>query len=388
MSIPPFGAVPLPGQSGNSGKYLTTDGSKASWGTVSAGGQSPYTYIVAASGGDYTTLGAALAAAANGDTIFIKDSTTETGSITCSLTDLTIIGGNNTNVQIGLSTYTLTLSGTGVVVENLGFSLSTGQIVASGTYQYWHNCRIAVSGVPASSTGNLYINGQHTVFDALDYYSSSPSSTRSNPVIYIGQYFIRLVNSTIMVTKSGDDANYATAFIGIYNNSVEVSNNYFYSTGNYECCVICNVSNNYIKMNDNYFYNIEGTAIYNRAGSYSTMNNNVIQGGLTVTHSIYNTANYATIVGNNITSSNSYCIESTGTLANITGNIVTGNASNVGIYVTAQTLINANVVYDAATGIQITSGSTNSVVTSNITSTCTTAISDSGTTTVNANNTT
>lgn len=36
--IPPFGVPPLPAQSGNSGKYLKTDGSKASWEAVSGGG--------------------------------------------------------------------------------------------------------------------------------------------------------------------------------------------------------------------------------------------------------------------------------------------------------------------------------------------------------------
>ncbi len=36
MSIPPFGTPPLPAQSGNSGKFLTTNGSKASWASASS----------------------------------------------------------------------------------------------------------------------------------------------------------------------------------------------------------------------------------------------------------------------------------------------------------------------------------------------------------------
>jgi hypothetical protein len=432
----PFSGPPLPPQSGNSGKYLTTNGSKPSWGTVSSltsplttkgdiwtygssdtrigigtdgqvltadssqttglkwdtpssgGGQSPYTYIVAASGGDYTTLSAALTAASAGDTIYIKSSTTETGNITSSLANLTLVGGGPNSVQIGLSTYTLTLSGAGVTVKDLGFSLSTGQVASTGASHYWLNCLITVSGVASKSTGNLYINGQHTVFDELQYYSSSPGSTRSYPVIYMGQYYEQLINSTIMVTKSGDNNNYATAFIRMADNSQVIKGNYFYSTGNYECTVICNTSNNYVKINDNYFYGVEGTPIYNRAGTHATINNNLIYGGLGVSTAIYNTADYATIVGNNITCSDTYGIESTGTLPLIASNTIVGNGSNTGISVATKSIVNGNALYDFATGIIITSGSTNSVVTSNITATCTTAISDSGTTTVSANNAT
>ena len=41
---------PIPSQSGNSGKYLTTDGSAVSWGTVAAGGGSPTATLYAVNG--------------------------------------------------------------------------------------------------------------------------------------------------------------------------------------------------------------------------------------------------------------------------------------------------------------------------------------------------
>ena len=56
------GGAGLPTQTGQNGKYLTTNGSAASWGTVSAVVAYAQTLVVALSGGDYTTITAALAA--------------------------------------------------------------------------------------------------------------------------------------------------------------------------------------------------------------------------------------------------------------------------------------------------------------------------------------
>lgn len=90
----------LPSQTGNSGKYLTTDGTDTSWADVSSsGGSSYFECTVGASGADYTTLGAAITA---GKTrILVIDDTTETGDITLP-SNCMIEGIGMEKVEIGM----------------------------------------------------------------------------------------------------------------------------------------------------------------------------------------------------------------------------------------------------------------------------------------------
>jgi len=76
MAIPPFGSAPLPAQNGNSGKFLTTNGSSSSWGTPSGSGKPSFSFIVASSGGDYTDIQSALdALPSTGGDIYVRDAT-------------------------------------------------------------------------------------------------------------------------------------------------------------------------------------------------------------------------------------------------------------------------------------------------------------------------
>ena len=85
---------------------------------------STYDVIIAASGGDHTTLNSYFTAGAtSGDKIFVEDSHTLSASISDSTTNLVIDGAGREGTRVDLATnnVSLTLSGAGVEMEDLGF---------------------------------------------------------------------------------------------------------------------------------------------------------------------------------------------------------------------------------------------------------------------------
>jgi hypothetical protein len=105
------------------------------WKNIS-GGQT-FDCVVAASGGDYTTVGAAITAGKT--SIFVKDGTyTETGAITCPAS-CTIVGENSPILSMGTNQFT---TGGGCYFQNLHFETSgTGhQIIIGGNDETFFNC--------------------------------------------------------------------------------------------------------------------------------------------------------------------------------------------------------------------------------------------------------
>lgn len=98
-------------------------------------GQSLYHILVAPTDGDYTTLGAAIAAASAGDTIFVKSGTYNENTITTSLANLTVIGENAKSTIINLSTKVMTINGAGSIFQNICIQASTGGAVFGGDNQ-------------------------------------------------------------------------------------------------------------------------------------------------------------------------------------------------------------------------------------------------------------
>ncbi|NTW31556.1 MAG: hypothetical protein HGB12_02850 [Bacteroidetes bacterium] len=102
---------------GTSGQVLTSSGSGAPTWTTPSGGQIIYDAIVATSGGDYTTLGAAITAGAI--SIYVKDGTyTETGNITLPV-NCVIVGESIEGTVVNLSIYQIIASGSESSVKNL-----------------------------------------------------------------------------------------------------------------------------------------------------------------------------------------------------------------------------------------------------------------------------
>lgn len=92
-----------------------------SWIDITGAGSATYDAIVASSGGDYTTLGAAITGGAT--SIFVKDGTyNETGDITTP-SNCTIVGESKYGAIVNMQTYQLTL-GTNNFLHNLRINTS------------------------------------------------------------------------------------------------------------------------------------------------------------------------------------------------------------------------------------------------------------------------
>lgn len=129
------------------------------------GGQTLVTHIVAASGGTHTTLGAAIADASNGDTIYVREGSYSESAISSALTDLTIIGENPESSILSFTTANLTLSGARVAIKNVRLSFTSGVFTASGADQVIEGCSIIRSGtgIGVSLDGNngRFVNNRH-----------------------------------------------------------------------------------------------------------------------------------------------------------------------------------------------------------------------------------
>lgn len=384
----PFSPPPLPSQAGNTGKYLTTNGAKPSWGSVSSG-QKPYTYIVAASGGDYTTLGAALAASSNGDSIYIASSTIEAASVTCALTDLTIICSNPTAVQVGMGSYTLTLSGTGLLLKNVGVSLSTGQVLLSGANALATGCVFSVSGVGPAG-GSVHVSGNYSTLQGCQYISSN-TTARTYPEIELSGIGNTINGCYILCSASTSDTTTVQASVYMAGTGGVLSNSTLVSNANNTHLAIGlvsadqTVSDNFIYTTDvfiyaagNGFHNISNNNLQNNYNDYSTysiylnaprcvVSGNIIQPSLNApAYAIYDSQ----LASQQIISNNSIYLGSTST-------------GLVAIYTYyGNGIITNNFIYKGAIGVEIASTSTGAFVGSNVTSSTTTPLSNSSTSTV------
>lgn len=171
---------------GSDTQVLTLASGVPTWATPAAGGgQTVVTKVVAASGGDYTTLGAAIAAASAGWVIQVKDATTESGAITSALNNLTIIGSNRTTSLVDLSSNLLTLSGTGITLTNLGFTVTTGGVVLSGANALYRNGYISTTGIPTAN--HILMSGADPRLEGFYYeYTSATSLGGKTPILVSG----------------------------------------------------------------------------------------------------------------------------------------------------------------------------------------------------------
>lgn len=112
-----------------------------SWGT---GGVTTWEAVVASSGGDYTTLGAAIDAGAT--RIFVRNGTYTESAISTATAGITIRGETSYGAVISMVANNFALSGTNCTVENLGFSSTTGKVSFNGDNARVLNCEFTSSG--------------------------------------------------------------------------------------------------------------------------------------------------------------------------------------------------------------------------------------------------
>lgn len=155
----------LPNADGTAGQLLKTDGAAGlSWVTPSAG-QAVYDAVVAPSGADYTTLGAALAAGKR--TIFVKNGTyTETTLNTAwtGTVPLTIIGENRVKTII-----TLPNSSTGFLNVNYSDAYFANFTLQAGT-----------TSLDQENRGCMYVNSDRLVMVNVEIKGTSATLTNGS----------------------------------------------------------------------------------------------------------------------------------------------------------------------------------------------------------------
>lgn len=374
MAIPPFGAAPLPAQSGNSGKYLTTNGTSASWSTVAAGGQTLVTKVVASSGGDYTTLGAAIAAASSGWVIWVKDSTTESGSITTTVTNLTIIGANPEGTSITMNANSINLNGANTTVEGLKFIFTTGTFNFGAQYASMFNCHLAKSG---NSNGVLTASGASTQINDNKIIMTNTNST-SDMISISGQYSV--FNNNYVTGKAG-----SVNLLSVSGGDSNIVGNTFNATatGTFTSCIAAGtrttVTGNSISCDNNMTYAVQATGVIVVSG-------NNIKGA---TIGVYLGNGFCVVSGNRIDTS----ALSTGigvqahTQSNtITSNLMVGSTAgaSVGVQIDAfnYNVVVGNRINSYTKAVVVTTGATNCNVAANSFQGCTSGLNDSGTGTV------
>jgi hypothetical protein len=314
-------------------------------------GKTLVTHVVAASGGTHTSLTAALTAASNGDTIWVREGTyTEAGSITSTLTDLTIVGENKHTSTIAMGANALTLSGTRLTLMNIEFTWSTSAFSFSGGDNTIENCRFIRSATTETNVGLTL--GTACNFTS-NYFESSASTTNTSANdIYAGGSQIRMTNNHFLtnatmpngqVTLEGNgilfNNNYVsyngtgTNYFIKFSNAAVVSGNYFYNSGNNGSAILA--INSLITISGNVFYN---------------WNKGVDQTGAST--------------GNAQITGNHFFQNTTSIDLNAPRNVVTGNkfsligSTCVTLSATADnTVISGNNLYNASTGINVTSSS-------------------------------
>lgn len=324
------------------------------------GGGNPYgaDIVVAASGGDYTTLGAAIDAATAGQVIYVEPGTyVDTTNPATEADSLTIIGASKETAIIQINTAAWNLDASNLSIRNIKFEITSGNLTINSVGFDMANCWVYCSSAKTSGVGFLCGQDKSRVTNCLFESLGQGTST------------------------SGGDFQFANTTVA--NNTFDM-----YATrtfGNLRS----NGSNTYT---GNYFWAKGGTKALFRTGATDQVIGNWFKGFSTSTSAVAITvgSNDCLVSGNMITriekgiqvDSSSDCV--------IVGNqIDQDSGDDVGIEITSSSncVISSNRVSFATTGINITdSGSTSNLVMGNVLTGCTTGLSDSGTTTTSANN--
>lgn len=377
------------------------------WATSSAG-QTLVTHIVAASGGTHTTLGAAVAAAANGDTIYIREGTYVESAITSALTDITIIGENAESAILSLGTTTCNFSGTGVQIINCGITSSTGKLTLGGARAKLTNCKRTVTGSPGA-TSAILMSGVDAVIENLYFETTSATSTATSAIIMSGER-AKISNSNLLLNL----VNASAVGVGFQDTGSIITGCTFKPiTSGEGGGKAISMSQQGVANNNNFRgYTSSQTGAFINGDSYAVVSGNEFAGGKL---GVLITTN-SSVTGNVFKGTNGnsgICVSVTGDHNSVTGNTMDLNAGSVtGVTIAANcdrnvvssnmmlalttgvsigsaandNVVSGNVIYAATTGITITSTATNSTITGNDLVGCTTYITNSGTASVlNAN---
>lgn len=356
---------------------------------AASGGQTLVTHIVAASGGTHTTLGAAIAAAAAGDTIWVREGTYSESAISSSLTDITILGENPESAIIDIAGNNCTLSGARVNIRGVRFNTSGGIITISGV-----DAGIIGNTFEGSGTATLVamssLNGRFTN-NRIEQTSGSASSR----ALSIGANYVVAANNTFEIAVGNSNATLGTINIDSVHFTQFCNNSILIKGGTAEApiirlngCIQPLVSGNLIDGNS-----LE-RHIMVTGGTDAMVSANVLRNGRVGVY--VDTSSWAVVTGNYIqadaTSGTRYGVYIGGSETVVSGNFIRTEtaATSYGVRVITgmdNCTITGNTFNRATTGVDV-QGSTcdNNIVTGNNFVSCTNTITDLGTATILANN--
>jgi hypothetical protein len=350
-------------------------------------GDDVYDYIISASGGDYTTLGACLAVAPSGSTIFIKSGTYVESAINVATTNLTIIGENSRTSIVSMGANALTLSGTDITLKGFSIQSTGGTITLSSNNKmmsgmhFSHSAgadKCTISGANNTITGCIFVstssatlrqfsmNCTESVITGNVFLLTNCGSGTTGGAIEFGGSQTTVTNNYF---EAGASPAVTRAIVGIGNTAAPNSMTFAYNTinGNSVCAgmkVLGSGGNVTCSIIGNNFYTVTGSSIES-SGAYVNISNNVI----------YNSNG----------ASNSYGVYVNGTKNTVSGNTIygSGSPSVAGVYVHTgmdDNIVTGNMIYNFATGITINaSDCDNNIVDANRIVNCTAGITDNGT---------
>lgn len=346
---------------------------------TASGGQTLVTHIVAASGGTHTTLGAALAAAAAGDTIYVREGTYTESAITTTLANITIIGENRESTIIDFGSNSFTYSGTRNTFQNLAMTFSTGRINANGTFSQFLDCNLTISGnnylyVTAATGGKI---DRCVIFD-------TNTSTHSNATISFEGGATRCTfsnNFCSMGVRKGDSS---TGWLNIADNNCSVVNNKFLANSVAATSPILSVTGARTVVADNNFNIGASSAVW--CSIWIANASNCVIANNTISDGIYgiNTNTGCSLI--NITGNNIRCGGGVGIAISFNGlySMIVGNmcsSSNTALYLGESgtplyCVVSGNHLTQATTGLNLGSGVAYGTVTGNTFRSNTTNLTD------------
>ena len=178
--------------------------------TISDLGRANYNFVVSATGGDYSTLSTALAAATAGSTYFVRGTITETAAIVCSAANVSVIGNTQSTVNLVNQAATCwTMSGANWIIQNLTIvggitdkgADNVGQMTLSGNYGKISGCFLKEGASATTTFGSfIVIDGQWCEVSGNQFQSMNTGGAmvwRFNPF----QRSITVRNNTILNTS-------------------------------------------------------------------------------------------------------------------------------------------------------------------------------------------
>lgn len=362
------------------GDVLTFDGTDWNAETPAAGGGGGIPDVtIAASGGDSTTVGGATISA--GDFVYIKDDTTETGNVTVSASNITILAARE--ALVGLSTNYINFTGSNVHIMALNLDATTGDIFfgsGGGGDKFLVNNLVHT----CSSTSRINIAGSDSLYTNMQIYDSSAANTQnvqvtgSRNTIKGGYFDIPARNTSTGNIELGGNTNTLEG-VFINNDGDNAANgNAVYTSGLFNRVINCVIDTD---------TSAATTAIY-VAGDHSIISGNTIDEGKYGIE--INGGDTCVITNNVIEGCSDQAIFNNSASSNfntISANTISGGVDGIYVQQSDHVTISGNTIENCTDGVHISSSASDKVVVvGNSLASNTTALNDLGTGTVTSGN--